>query len=325
MLWAHRIGLARGAVALASVVLGVVISPIARADTLRVAKPAAEAFSFVPADVGVRAGIFKKYGVDLDVTSFAGSARQQQAMVADAIDIALGAGTDFPFIIKGSPITAIAAMAGAPRLLTLVVNPDGPVRTLADLKGRKIGVSTAGSLTYWLVEELSRQQGFGPGGIEAAPMGATPPQIAALKRKEIDGFVTDVATALALEKSGDGKILVRFGDLVKDFHIHVIFATNKLIAERPETVRNFLKAWFETIAWMRGHKAETVDIAKDVMGKDADIVARNYDELMPMFSADGRFDAKALKTISRSFVDLKILAEEPDLTKYYTEAYLPAQ
>ena len=73
-------------------------------------------------------------------------------------------------------------MAGPPLLLTIVVRPDGP-KTIADLKGKKVSVSTVGSLTYWLVSETSRQQGWGPDGIDIAPMGATAPQIAALERE----------------------------------------------------------------------------------------------------------------------------------------------
>src|SRR5262249_47586527 len=150
--------------------------------------------------------------------------------------------------------------------------------------------------------ETSRQQGWGPSGIVIAPMGATQPQIAALKRKDIDGMVTDISTALTLEREGGMRILIRFGDLVKDFHIHVIFATNKAIAERPDALRNFLKGWFETIAFMRKNKAETVAIAKDVINKDAEITAETYDSLMPMFSDAGHFDQKALGVLAKSYV-----------------------
>jgi ABC-type nitrate/sulfonate/bicarbonate transport system substrate-binding protein len=118
---------------------------------------------------------------------------------------------------------------------------------------------------------------------------------------------------------------MRFGQLVKDFHIHVIFATNKVIAERPEALRGFLTGWFETIAFMRRNKAETIDIAKDVIGKDADITAHTYDELMPMFSDDGRFDPKALATLAKSYVELKVLPEEPDPKLLINDAFLPAR
>jgi len=137
-------------------------------------------------------------------------------------------------------------------------------------------------------------------------------------------MVTDISTALVLEKNGEAKILTRFGHLVKDFHIHVIFARDKLIAQKSEVLRAVLKAWFETIAFMRANKAETVMIAMEVLGKDAEIITRTYDELMPMFSDDGRFSAAALDVLAKSYVELKILPEVPDATKLYTEAFLPA-
>jgi hypothetical protein len=87
------------------------------AEKLRVGKAVAEAFSFVPPDVGMRAGIFQKNNIDLELIAFAGDARMQQAAAADSIDILLGSGPAMAFIAKGSPIKGIAAMAGPPLLL----------------------------------------------------------------------------------------------------------------------------------------------------------------------------------------------------------------
>jgi ABC-type nitrate/sulfonate/bicarbonate transport system substrate-binding protein len=271
----------------------------------------------------MRVGLFRKYGVEIEASALSGGARLQQALAADSLDIGLGSGPEMSAIQKGSPVKAVAAMAGAPLLLALLVRPDGAVKSVADLKGKKVGVTTVNSLTAWLVSELSRQQGWGPDGVDVTPLGATPGQFAALKTHQIDGLVSDIATLLQAEANGNGKILFRFGDLVKDFHIHVIFATNKLIAQRPDAIRSFLEAWFETIAFMRADKARTVEIAKDIISVDPAITARTYDALMPMFSADGRFDPKALAVLSRSYVDLKILPTEPDMRKLYTEEFLP--
>jgi NitT/TauT family transport system substrate-binding protein len=295
--------------------------PASAAEKLRVGKAVPEAFSFVPLDVGMRKGFFAKHGLEIEAIAFAGDARMQQAMASDSLDIALGSGPAMAFIVKGSPIKAVAAMAGPPLLLAIVVRPDGP-KTVAELKGKKISVSTAGSLTYWLVSETSRRQGWGPKGIEIAPMGAMPGQIAAMKRGDIDGAIMDIGNAFELEKRGEGRILVRFTD-IKDFHIHVIFATDKLIADRPEALRAFLQGWFETIAFMRRNKAETIAIAKEVTNKDEDITARVYDELMPMFSDDGKFSPSALATLAKSYVELQLLPEEPDPATLYTEAFLP--
>ena len=291
------------------------------AETLRVGKAVPEAFSFVPLDIGMRKGLFANNGLDIEPVAFTGDARMQQAMASDSLDVGLGSGPAMAFIVKGAPIKAVAAMAGPPLLLAIVVRPDGP-KTAAELRAKKISVSTAGSLTYWLVSETSRRQGWGPKGIEIAPMGALPGQLAAMKRGDIDGAIMDIGNAFELEKRGEGRILVRFGDL-KDFHIHVIFATDALIAARPQAVRSFLKGWFETIAFMRKNKPETVAIASEVTHKDAEINSRVYDELMPMFSDDGRFNASALATLAKSYVELQLLPHEPAMTTLYTEAFLP--
>src|SRR5262249_15447591 len=145
-----------------------------------------------------------------------------------------------------------------------------------------------------------------------ATLGAPTAQYAAVERKDVDGMVIDIATALEFEKNGRGRILMRFGDLVKDFHIHVIFATDKAIAMQPQALRGFLKGWFETIAF-----------AVDVLQRDRMIMSGVYDELMPMFSDDGRFDPKALATLAKSYVELQLLPQEPDSKTLYTEAFLP--
>jgi ABC-type nitrate/sulfonate/bicarbonate transport system substrate-binding protein len=298
------------------------VFPASAAETLRVGKAVGVAFSFVPLDIGIRQGIFARNGITIEATNFGGDARMQQAMAGDSIDIALGSGPAMAFIVKGAPVKAIAAMAGPPLLLTLFVRPDGP-KSIAELKGKTISVSTAGSLTYWLVSETSRQQGWGPAGINIATLGAPQAQYAAMARHDTDGMVADLSSALEMEQNGKGRILMRFGDLVKDFHIHVIFATNTAIAARPEALRAFLEGWFETIAFMRRDKAATVAIAMDVMNKDEAIMSRTYDELMPMYSDDGRFNPKALAVLAKSYVELGELPTEPDPTKLYTEAFLP--
>jgi hypothetical protein len=66
----------------------------------------------------------------------------------------------------------------------------------------------------------------------------------------------------------------------------------------------------------RQNKAETVAIAKEV-------TSRVYDELMSMFSDDGKFNPSALATLAKSYVELQLLPQEPDMTKLYTEAFLP--
>jgi ABC-type nitrate/sulfonate/bicarbonate transport system substrate-binding protein len=299
-----------------------VVAP-AHGELLRVGKAVPEAFSFVPLDVGIRYGTFKKYGIDIEPSSYGGGGKLQQALTSDSIDIGLGSSPEMAGIVKGVPIKAVAAMAGPPLLIALMVRPDSNIKTVDDLRGKRIGVTTANSLTAWLVGELSLQKGWGHDGIAITPLGAIPGLLAALMMMQVDGFVADISTLLRAEEAGEGRILFRFGDLVKDFHIHVIFATNKLIATRPGAIRGFLSGWFDTIALMRADKGKTVDTAMKALDLDRNVAERSYDMLMPMFSDDGRYSDKALKVLARSYVDLKFLPIEPDMSKLYTEDFLP--
>jgi len=303
--------------------LGPMMLPAIAADLIRVGNVGAVAFSFVPTNVGKETGIFAKNGLDVQIFGFGGDAKLQQAMAAHAVDVGLGSGPGMAFIVKGSPAKAIADIAGPPLIFALVVRSDGSVKTIDDLKGHKVGISTVGSATSWLMNEVSRQRGWGYTGFSEVPIGDNAARLAALKAGAIDGCVVDVGSALNFEQRGDGRILMRFGDVAKNFIMHVIFATDQAMAEKPADLRAFVKGWFESIAYMRTHKAKTVEIAQSVMHTDAQTTGAIYDELMPMFTDDGHFDPKALAVLRRSFVEMKILPAEPDMSKLYTEAFLP--
>jgi NitT/TauT family transport system substrate-binding protein len=307
----------------AGAVVAAAISTVPAADLLRIGNAGRESFSFTPANIGQETGIFAKHGLNLEIAGFGGDAKLQQAMAADAVDIGLGSGPGMAFIAKGSPVKGIAAMAGPPLLFALVVRADGSAKSIGDLKGHKVAISTVGSATNWLMNEVSRQQGWGYAGFLQVPIGENGARIAALKSGAVDACVVEIGSALNFVDQGDGRILMRFGDVAKNFLMHVIFATDKAIAQKPDALRNFLQGWFETIAFMRKNKAKSVAIAMQATGTDEKTTSGIYDELMPMFTDDGHFDPKALAVLSRSFVEMKTLPSEPDMSKLYTEAFLP--
>lgn len=280
-------------------------------------------FHYTPIDVGLDQGIFKKHGLDVDTTSFGGDAKLQQAFTAGSIDIGVGGGPALAFLVKGTPALAVAQEAGAPLGATLTVLATSPINRVADLKDKIVSVSTVGSQTEWMTRELSRQQGWGPDGIKLAALGEMPSQIAALKTRQIDAVTADISTAYRLEDAGDGRILVKFGDVIPNYVNSVMFTSVDLMTKHPEQLRAFLAAWFETVSFMKKNKAETVRITAAVLKIPETILGRVYDETFRMVSDDGRFDAKGLKVLSRSFVAMNMLLEEPDLSKLYTEKFLP--
>jgi ABC-type nitrate/sulfonate/bicarbonate transport system substrate-binding protein len=302
--------------------LSIAAAPASALDKLRVGKAIALPFDFTPVDIGMDKGFFQKHGLDLEIDAFAGSAKLQQALGADAIDIGLGSGPELAFVAKGNTDLGICAYAG-PVNLMLVVRPDVGINKVADLKGKRITVSTVGSLTDWVVRETSRQQGWGNDGIIVTPLGTNEAQVAAMRARETDGLAVDPAGAYLLEEKGAGKIILRFSTVAPDFINHVTYATNKMIAEHPDQLKAFLAAWFETVAFMKANKDEAVKLAAPVMHQSLEITARDYDDTMPTFSDTGKFEAKPLAVLARSFVQMGALPAEPDMSKLYTEKFLP--
>jgi ABC-type nitrate/sulfonate/bicarbonate transport system substrate-binding protein len=304
-------------------VLALAAAPASAQTKVRVGQPQAGTFQFVPLQVGVEAGIFRKHGIDVEVSSFAGGPRVQQAIAADSIDIGLGSGPELALAAKGAPEIAVAAMADAPYSVLLATLKDSPVKTAADLKGRTISISSKGSLTDWLARELSRLQGWGPDGFKPAPLGSTAAQMAALKTNQIDGMIVEANAGYRMEEDGSGRVVVQFGDLIKTFHIYVIYARKGFAAEKPDAVRAFLAGWFETIAYMKQHRAETIAIVQKSANISPALAARDYDELSGMFNPTGRFNPAALAVLSRSFVEMGMLPQEPDIKSLVTEEFLP--
>ena len=65
------------------------------------------------------------------------------------------------FMVKGVPAKAVGAMAGVPRNMAVMVGYNSPVKTVDDLKGRKLGVTTVGSLTDWIGKRINGLKGWG--------------------------------------------------------------------------------------------------------------------------------------------------------------------
>ncbi len=74
---------------------------------------------------------------------------------------------------------------------------------------------------------------------------------------------------------------------------------------------------------MRDHRDETIAAAMRIAEVSHTVATANYDEIMPVFNRTGRFDPKALDVLARSFVEMGSLPTKPDMSKLYTEAYLP--
>ncbi|HXQ53923.1 MAG TPA: ABC transporter substrate-binding protein [Stellaceae bacterium] len=298
--------------------------PASAATTLTVGKAAPNADPIIPVDVGYQVGIFKKHGLDLKIVDFLGGSKMAQAMAAGSIDIGDGAGTEMALVAKGVPMLAVCESSDTFPFLSIGVPWDSPIKSMKELKGTKIGISSPGSLTDWLAQELARKEGWAPDELTNVAIGnGAAGIIAAFREHLIDADIGTTSLFLDMQEKKAARLLVPVSDYEGGAGSGALYASNHLIDTDPGAVRAFVAGWIETIDYIRAHKAETVKIESGVTGLPESVMSKEYDLTIGMFTKGCKFDAQSLATLKRTFADLKLLDAPPDMAKLYTEAFLP--
>jgi ABC-type nitrate/sulfonate/bicarbonate transport system substrate-binding protein len=298
--------------------------PASAATTLTVGKANATSDAIIPVDIGEHLGLFKKHGLALKIINFGGGSKMAQALAAGSIDIGDGAGTEMAFVAKGAPMLAVCESTGPAPFLGVGVPWDSPVKKLEDLKGKKIGVSSPGSFSDWSAEQLARHMGWGPNGVKRVAIGGgSAPVTAAFRTHQVDAGISGTSLFLSMEEKKVGRLVAPVSVFEGNVASGAIFASDHLMKTNPDAIRAFLAAWIDTVNYMRAHKAETVKITSAITHFSESVMSREYDLTIGMHTKDCRFDAESLETLKKSWVEQKVLAKAPDMSKLYTEAYIP--
>jgi len=303
-----------------------VTAPNAMADrtTLTVGKASPQADNMIPVNVGDTLGIFKKHGLDLKIVDFNGGSKMAQAMAAGSLDIGVGASSEMALIAKGAPMLAVCEDEGTFPFLSVGIPWDSPVKSPLDLKGKKIGITSAGSLTDWMAKELARHEGWSPDALERVAVGgSTADTVAAFRSHLVDAYIGATSLFLDMEEKKIGRVLIPVTDFEGDLAAGDLYASNALIAKNPGAIRAFLAGWLETIGYMRAHKDDAVRIESAINGFSPSVMSREYDLTIGMFRKSCKFDQKALQTLARAFVDQGLLSAPPDMARVATDAYAP--
>jgi NitT/TauT family transport system substrate-binding protein len=311
--------------AAAAILALALVAPASAAEKLRVGKAVAFAWTFTPLDVGIQMGIFAKHGIEVEASAFNGDARLQQGLTSDSIDIGIGSGPGMAFMVKGVPAKAVGAMAGVPRNMAVMVGYDSPIKTVDDLKGKKLGVTTVGSLTDWIGKRIGTQKGWGPAGITTVPVGGMPPARAAIKTNQIDGYIGALEIGISLEEAKEWRVITSATPFVDHFITHVFFVREDVIAQRPQAVKAFLQGWQDTIAFMKANKAKTVEITSKVIQVAPSVIDRAYDQQIGIFSDDLSFDPRAVAVLKQSFIEMGLLKDIPEDKAMFTTQFLPVK
>jgi ABC-type nitrate/sulfonate/bicarbonate transport system substrate-binding protein len=295
------------------------------ADKVRVAKAITSSFPFAGLELGKEQGIWASEGLEIEIAAFRGDGQMQQGFAAGAIDFGVGSGPGMGYASKGVPAHAVAALASEPRNMALVVTNNSGIKSVDDLKGKRVGVTTAGALTDWLTRRLAQSKGWGPDGLEVIPMGEMRTRLAAMRAGELQASVNSIEEGLALQERGEGHVLATFGEAVPDFHTHVIFATDAMIQKNPDIVRRFLRAWFKVAKFMRENRAATVASVSKTMQVSEKVTDMAYDDEIRILSPDGAFSPKAVEVIRASLKDLGILDTLPDAKALFNPDFVPVK
>jgi ABC-type nitrate/sulfonate/bicarbonate transport system substrate-binding protein len=314
--------------AAAPFILGLTSLTASRAADLavvRVAKAQAVGIPFMPLEIGEQAGIWQQVGIKLDVSALRGDGQVQQALTAGDIDMGLGSGPGLGFVAKGVPAVAVGALTGAPNSMGLVMGMKSTVKTVADLKGKRIGITNAGSLTDWLVRQLAIQQGWDQAAITTVALGDTKTQAAAMATGQIDGACSASEFGFDLQDRNQGRMLVTFGPIVPQFLTQVIFARNDFVAQHPDLVGKFLLGWYRSVIYMKAHRAQSLALAVKIEGLNEHALTETFDATMPVMSNDGVMSPAAVDRLGKSFVELGILDQVPDMNKLITRRFVPVK
>jgi NitT/TauT family transport system substrate-binding protein len=222
------------------------------------------------------AGLYKQYGLDVDIVFFRGSTIAINALATkDAHFGAFGASSAVLARLGGLD-TALIATAAPGLLFYLVTKKE--INSAADLKGKRIGASRPGTDSDLAARVAAQKLGLGEKDVQVIAMGTDNERLAAMSQGVVDATVVTVGGYVAAQKLGFHSIL----DLSQaniPYEAASMITTRSLIKENPEMVRRFIKGFVAAIQYAQTHREVTLKVlSKYMRTSDADILNASYDQ-----------------------------------------------
>ena len=282
-------------------------------------------WAFLPLQIGIDQGYWEKNGIEVSITNNGSGAKLMQAMTAGSIDFGLSSGVEMAFGAKGAPVRAVAAFAGEPRTVTIIVAADSPVKGPADLKGKLVAMPGVASVSEWLVWQMAIGEGWGKTGVRTTATGSIDGGLAAIRSHQADAMIGPPEIGYLLASHNEGRVAFSLAPYARHFHAHVVYARTDLIEKNPDLVARFLKGFFQGVVFMKTHKEATTELAVKAIHSTPEIMNKIYDDLSSWLESDGHFDPQAIEVLKASYVDLGILEQKPRDDEMYTPRFVPVK
>ena len=231
--------------------------------------------NLTPFWVGREAGLYRQYGLDVDVVFFRGSTIAINALATKDAQFA-GLGASSSVLAKlGGVDTMLIATATPGLLFYLVAKKD--IKTGNDLKGKKVAVSRPGTDSDLAARVAVQKLGLGEKEVSYISIGSDTERVMAVSQGIVDATVVAVAGYVAAQRLGFNT-LVDLAQANIPYEAASLITTQTLIRDNPEMVRRFTKGFVAAIHYSQTHREITLKIlAKYMRTNDKDILNASYD------------------------------------------------
>ncbi len=274
------------------------MSPPARAETLSVSQYG-QVNADLPWAIALKKGLFKEEGVDIDriIPGQGGGTALRNMMASDLPYGVVATSAALAGIRAGIDLKIVNTVSDNIGEIALVTLPDSPIRSIKDLAGKKIAITSPKSTTEWMTRMVLEKNGM-PGGAQIVPAGGFAPALTALAQHAVDAApLNDPGLTLKADKY---RVLFAYSDQIPRVTWLVGVTTAQFAAKQPQKLRGILKAYRRAVDFLYANRAEAIRIYAEVWGLSADdanrLLPKYFD--MPGEWTHGEFNPEGLKTMS---------------------------
>jgi NitT/TauT family transport system substrate-binding protein len=283
--------------------------------------------SGAPYGIALEKGFFKKHGLDITgiISGAGGGSSVRNAM---ASDIGFGDVTAAPVIAaaeQGQDVKIVNITGRSLADLVLIVMPDSPIKTAADLKGKKFGISNPKSLGEMMGVLVMEKAGLKQGDVQMTALGSLSGALTALENGVVEA--TSIPIILFRARGGESKYRVLVSP--KDLPLipsQVGMATEKAMKQWPEKLRAIQAARREGTRFIYEHTDEAIGILSKIYAplpaNDVGVMVKEL--VQAKFWSEGRIEMPLLERTVHAMKGVGMLQKDVDLSKIVDSSFLPS-